>query len=902
MAEDPTPPPAPIDRIEDLAIEQELQDSYLTYAMSTIMDRALPDVRDGLKPSQRRILVAMRDLNLGPRSKHLKCAKIAGNTSGDYHPHGEAIVYPTLVRLAQDWSLRYKLIDGQGNFGSTDGDPPAAMRYTEARPSQVENELLADLEYDTVDYQPNYDERLMEPTVLPAKFPNLLVNGSTGIAVGMACNLLPHNLREICDAIVHVVDHPECGLNELMEKVPGPDFPTGGTICGRDGIIEGYKTGRGRICLRAKISVEEEKKGSRASIIIDEIPYGVIRKSIVEATAEAVKKGLINEISGINDESGRQHKVRIVVDLKRDADPQVVINQLYEYTPCQVTVSMINIALVNRQPRTMGLKELIQHFIEHRKEVITRRTKFLLRKAQQRGHILEGLIFAVVDIDEVIKLIRSSATREEAIAKLRDRGFRIPPDHPYALKIPQVLIDRVKDKAAFLSQAQAENIGRLQLIQLVGLEIDKLVNEYREVADEIAGYEAILADERLVLDIIREDIIEIRDKYGDDRRTEITGEVSGFNMEALIAQEDVVVTVSHGGYVKRLPVDTYRAQGRGGRGIRGTESREGDFVEHLFVANTHDYLLFFTNQGRVYERRVYDVPEGSRTSQGRSIANLLEFQKDEKVANVLAIKDFGKEEHYLMFATKNGVVKKTALNAYSNIRQNGLIAIGLDEGDALIGVEITSGNDEILLGTKQGMAIRFKETDVRAMGRPAFGVKGIELVEADPAVDQSPGKDSVVDMIVVPHGETDIICMVLTACENGFGKRTPVGEYRLQRRGGSGVINIKTTERNGNVVGMKAVCDTDDVMFISQKGILMRTRVQEIRETGRNAQGVRLIKLDEGDLLVAMAKVDAEETENGGEDKGAAPSGDAPTGNAPTTPSDATHPTPASEDTAPPTE
>ncbi|MEA2709505.1 MAG: gyrase subunit [Phycisphaerales bacterium] len=885
MAEDTPQTPAPLDRIEDLQIEQELQDSYLTYAMSTIMDRALPDVRDGLKPSQRRILVAMRDLNLGPRSKHLKCAKIAGNTSGDYHPHGEAIVYPTLVRLAQEWSLRYPLIDGQGNFGSTDGDPPAAMRYTEARPSQVENELLADLEYETVDYQPNYDERLMEPTVLPAKFPNLLVNGSTGIAVGMACNLLPHNLREICDAIVKVIDNDDVTLAELMEIVPGPDFPTGGTICGRDGILEGYKSGRGRIMLRAKMSVEEEKKGSRASVIINEIPYGIIRKSIVEAAAEAVKKGLINEISGINDESGRQHKCRIVVDLKRDADPQVVINQLYEYTPCQITVSMINIALVNRQPRTMGLRELIQHFISHRKEVITRRTKFLLRKAQQRGHILEGLIFAVVDIDEVIKLIRSSATREEAIGKLRDRGFRIPEGHPYAAKIPQVLLDRAKDKPILLSQAQAENIGRLQLIQLVGLEIEKLVNEYRGVAEEIEGYEAILANENLVLDIIREDVLEMRDKYGDDRRTEITGSVSGFNMEALIAQEDVVVTVSHNGYVKRLPVDTYRAQGRGGRGIRGTESREGDFVEHLFVANTHDYLLFFTNQGRVYERRVYDVPEGSRTSQGRSIANLLEFQKDEKVANVLAVKDFGKEEHYLMFATRQGIVKKTALNAYSNIRTNGIIAIGLDEGDSLIGVEITSGADEILLGTKQGMAIRFKETDVRAMGRPAGGVKGIELFETTPPEDQSPGKDEVVDMIVVPQGEPAQTCMVLTACENGFGKRTPVEEYRLIRRGGKGVINIKTSERNGNVVGMKAVCDTDELMLITAQGILMRTRVQEIRETGRNAQGVRLIKLDEGDLLVAMAKVDAEEADVAptGDATPPAPSGEAP----PATPPDA---------------
>jgi DNA gyrase subunit A len=856
-------PPAPIDRIEDLQIEQELQDSYLTYAMSTIMDRALPDVRDGLKPSQRRILVAMRDLNLGPRSKHLKCAKIAGNTSGDYHPHGESIVYPTLVRLAQDWSLRYPLIHGQGNFGSTDGDPPAAMRYTEARPSLVENELLADLEYDTVDFQPNYDDRLMEPTVLPGKFPNLLVNGSTGIAVGMACNLLPHNLREICDAIVRVIDKPEVDLNELLQIVPGPDFPTGGTICGKDGIVDGYRSGRGRIMLRAKMSVEEGRN-NRQSVIVDEIPYGIIRKSIVESIAEAVKKGLINDISAINDESGRQHKVRIVIDLKRDADPQLVINQLYEYTPCQITVSMINIALVNRQPRTMGLKELIEHFIAHRKVVITRRTKFLLRKAQQRAHILEGLIFAVCDIDEVIRLIRSSKTREEAIEKLRVRAFRIATDHPFAPQIPQRLMDRVATKPVLLTQVQAEAIGRLQLIQLVGLEIEKLVNEYREVADEIADYERILGSDAAVLDIIREDIFEMREKYGDDRRTEIIGGVGAFNMDALIAQEDVVVTVSHNGYIKRLPTDTYRAQSRGGRGIKGTESKEGDFVQHLFVANTHDYLMFFTNQGRVYERRVYDVPEGSRTSQGRSVANLLEFQKDEKIANVLAVKDFGKEESFLMFATQKGVVKKTALSAYANIRTNGIIAIGLEDGDSLVAVEITGGSDQILLGTKQGMAIRFKETDVRAMGRPAGGVRGIELTEHNEGDEKSPGMDEVVSMIVIPNGNggpeaPGEICMVLTACVNGFGKRTPVDEYRLIKRGGKGVINIKTNDRNGNVVGMAAVCDTDELILITEKGILIRTRVGEIRETGRNAAGVKLIRVDEGDRLVAMAKVDPEE-------------------------------------------
>ena len=837
----------PIDRIEELHIEQELQDSYLTYAMSTIMDRALPDVRDGLKPSQRRILVAMNDLNLGPRSKHRKCAKIAGDTSGNYHPHGEAVIYPTLVRLAQDWTMRYTLIDGQGNFGSTDGDPPAAMRYTEARMTGVAMELLADLEYDTVDFQPNYDETRQEPTVLPSKFPNLLVNGSTGIAVGMACNLLPHNLREICDAIVYVIDHPECQLAELLNIVPGPDFSTGGTICGRDGILEGYKSGRGRITLRGKMHVEEGK-GGRSQVIITELPYGIIRKTIVEGVAECVKKGFIKDVSDVNDHSGRQYKCRIVVDLKRDADPNVVINQLYQYTPCQITVSMINIALVNRQPRTMGLKELIQHFVAHRKDVIVRRTKFLLKKAQQRGHILEGLIYAVCDIDEVVKLIRSSKTRDEAITKLRERAFRIAPEHPFAPRIPTALLTKA-ERGAVLTQVQAEAIGRLQLIQLVGLEIEKLVDEYAKVVEEIEGYEAILRDENLVLDIIREDTLEMKEKYGDERRTTIEGSVSEFNMESLIAAEDVVVTVSHEGYIKRLPVDTYRAQGRGGRGVRGTEAKEGDFVEHLFVANTHDHLLFFTNQGRVYERRVYDVPEMSRTSQGRSIANLLSFQPGEKVANVLAVKDFGKEEQFLMFATRKGTVKKTPLNAYGNIRTNGIIAIGLEDGDSLIAVDITSGHDHVMLGTRSGLAVRFEEGEVRPMGRPAAGVTGVRFKRDG---------DEVVDMIVVPRGDQPG-CKVLTGCVNGYGKRTPLADYPVKGRGTRGVINIDANDRNGDVIGMKLVGDNDEVMFISEKGILIRTRVSEIRETGRNAAGVRLIKLDEGDKLVAMAKVEADE-------------------------------------------
>jgi len=853
---DTTPP---VDRIEDLQIEQELQDSYLTYAMSTIMDRALPDVRDGLKPSQRRILVAMNDLELGPRSKHRKCAKIAGDTSGNYHPHGEAVIYPTLVRMAQEWNMRYPLIDGQGNFGSTDGDPPAAMRYTEARMTAATMELLADLKQDTVDFIPNYDETRDEPTVFPSKFPNLLVNGSTGIAVGMACNLLPHNLREICDAIVHVIDHPDCQLNDLLNIVPGPDFPTGGTICGKDGIIEGYKTGRGRLTLRAKMSVEEQKNG-RSSVIIDEIPYGVIRRSIVESVAEAVKNDKIKDISAINDESGRQHKCRIVVDLKRDADPNVIINQLYQYTPCQITVSMINIALVNRQPRTMGIKELIQHFIEHRREVITRRSRYLLRKAQQRAHILEGLIFAVCDIDEVIRLIRSSKTREEAIEKLMAQGFRIDPKGEQAGKFPQRLLLQHPEIFAVepgapvppyrVSRAQAEAIGRLQLIQLVGLEIDKLVSEFNDVADQIAEYERILGDEGYLMDLIREDTYEMKEKYGDDRRTEITGEVSAMNMDALIAQEDVVVTVSHEGYIKRMPIDTYRSQGRGGRGIKGLEAKEGDFVEHLFVANTHDYLLFFTNQGRVYERRVYDVPEMSRTSQGRAIANLLEFQSGEKIANVLAVKDFNKGEQFLMFATAKGVVKKTALSAYANIRTTGIIAISLEDGDQLIGIDITCGKDHVILGTKSGLAVRFEEAEVRAMGRQAGGVTGARFKREG---------DEVVSMIIVPDGD-NACCQVLTACVHGYGKRTPLSEYPVKGRGTRGVINIDANERNGDVVGLKLVVAEDELMLITEKGILIRTRVEEIRETGRNAAGVRLIKLDEGDRLVAMAKINVDES------------------------------------------
>jgi DNA gyrase subunit A len=853
-----TPPPAPDsplpaenDKIRDLSIERELQDSYLTYAMSTIMDRALPDVRDGLKPSQRRILLAMHNLNLTPGRKHIKCAKICGDTSGDFHPHGEAVIYPTLVRMGQEWSTRYLLIDKQGNFGSSDGDPPAAMRYTEARMTSATVEMMADLDYDTVDFVPNYDERpgKDEPVVLPGKFPNLLVNGSTGIAVGMACNLVPHNVREICDAIVAVINNPQIDLPELLKIVPGPDFPTGGIIRGRDGIIEGYKTGRGKMQLQAKVEIEEER--GRHRLVVTEIPYGVIRKNIVEDVVKAHKDGNMPDVSGVNDESGRLHKVRIVIDLKRDADPEIVKRQLYQFSQAQVTVSIINIAIVRRQPRTMGLKELIFHFLEHRKEVITRRTRFLLRKALQRAHILEGQILAVCDIDEVVKLIRTSRTREEAMTKLRAKAFRIAADHPLAPKIPARLLERpgIAERGITLSQAQAEAIAALRLIQLVGLEIDKLADEYKSIVEEIENYEAILADPQLVLDIIREDTIEMKEKFGDDRRTQIEGEASDYNYESLITPHDVVVTLSHNGYIKRLPVDTYKSQGRGGRGIKGGETRDGDFVEHLFVANTHDHLLFFTNKGRVYAERVFDVPEMSRTSLGRSVANLLEFQEGEKIAQVLTIKDFNKDESFLIFATEKGTVKKTALSAYANINRRGIIAIGLEEGDNLIEVGLSSGKDHILLATKSGLAIRFEEGEVRAMGRTAGGVTGARFKREG---------DAVVSMVVIPDGSNDVCCL-LTACVNGYGKRSPLSAYPVKGRGTRGVADIDTDDRNGDVVGVKLVSTTDELMMITQNGILIRTRAADVSEVGRNTKGVRLIRLDDGDKLVGIARVDAEE-------------------------------------------
>jgi len=865
-------------RITDLQIETELSESYLTYAMSTIMDRALPDVRDGLKPSQRRILVAMNDLQLGPRSKHRKCAKIAGDTSGNYHPHGEMVIYPTLVRMAQSWNMRHLLVDGQGNFGSIDGDPPAAMRYTEARMADAAAEMMEDLKEDTVDFIPNYDEVRHEPTVLPGKFPNLLVNGSQGIAVGMATSLPPHNLREICDGVVKVIDEPQCTIRELLKIVKGPDFPTGGMICGRGGIVEGYETGRGRIVVRGKVHTEQ-LKGGKEQIVISEIPYQVLKKTIIESIAEQVKEEKIKDISDVRDESDREHAVRVVVELKRDADPNIVINQLYQFTPLQSTFSIINIALVNRQPRTLSIKDLIELFVGHRKEVIRRRTQFRLKKARQRAHILEGLILALADINTeevtgkasrggvevmgVIEILRNRKISPDvptAKANLMKKKFTVDEALTWKAAIPKAFRKRIDDAAAknggmTLSAAQADAILIMQLQRLVGLEIDKLTEEYNKLVDEIADYEMILSDEKLVLDIIREDIIELKEKYGDDRRTQITNEATDINIEDLIADEQVVVTISHEGYIKRMPVDTYRKQGRGGRGVVGADSKEGDFIEHLFIGSTHDYLMFFTNLGRCYWQKVYDVPQMSRQSKGRSIANLVAMQPDEKLAAVLVVRDFSDEAKHLIMATAKGIIKKTLLKAYGNPQKRGIIAIGLDKGDSVIGVGVTNGKDQIVLATREGMAVRFEETEVRDMGRQAGGVKGVELEKGD----------EVVEMVIIPQGldHGDNQATLLTACEHGYGKRTRIEEYRLTHRGGKGVINIKTTDRNGQVVSVKAINDNDELMMITRGGQVVRIGVTgELREMGRATQGVRLIRLEEKDILVSVARVVPEDEED----------------------------------------
>jgi DNA gyrase subunit A len=880
--------PADGDGFSPLNIADELKDSYLTYAMSVIISRALPDVRDGLKPSQRRILVAMNDLGLSSGAGRIKCAKICGDTSGNYHPHGEAGVYPTLVRMAQDWNLRHVLIDKQGNFGSIAGLPPAAMRYTEARLSAVGAEMLADLDRETVDMMPNYDNRRMEPLVLPSRFPNLLVNGSDGIAVGMATDIPPHNLREICDGLVAMIDNPDIGLLELMEHIPGPDFPTGGVIMGRQGIVDGYRTGRGKVVLRARAEIAEER--GRSQIVIKEVPYQQTRLRLAELIGELVKDERIKGISAMRDESSDRlgEPVRIVIDLKRDADPTLVLNQLYQFSPLQRTVSIIMLALVDGRPQTLSLKQMMQEYLRHRVRVIRRRTEYLLREAKRRGHVLEGQLIAISSLDEVIQICRTAPSRAEAKDRLMGLTVaaavmrRALGEEPFtALQRELGALDNYR-----MTEAQAEAVVNLRLGQLAALERDEIFKEYSGLRENIRSYEQLLSSDENVLAVVRADLVEMKAKYGDDRRTEITDAGARVDMENLIEEETQAVTISHNGYIKRLPLNTYRTQHRGGKGVSGGSTREDDFVEHFFVASTHAYLLCFTNRGRLYWLKVYDVPQMSRTSPGRAIANVLSFKDGEKISGVIPVRHFEEDVHLLM-ATRNGTVKKTSLEQYSRPRAGGIIGISLDDGDDLIGVVLTRPGDEVVLSTRQGMAIRFSEADARAMGRNAYGVKGINIQAGD----------AVIGVVV-----TDPDGFLLTVCENGYGKRTPFGpntteeatngveeevaepeppensdgaedgeatdrtymRYRRQRRGGKGVRDIRTTERNGPVVGVLAVRDGDDVMLITQQGMVNRTHATEIRVTGRNAQGVRVMNLNEGDKVASAAKVAREDVgENG---------------------------------------
>ncbi|MEX0937577.1 MAG: DNA gyrase subunit A [Pirellulales bacterium] len=867
-----------------MPIEDELKDSYLTYAMSVIVSRALPDVRDGLKPSQRRILVAMNDLSLTPGSGRMKCAKICGDTSGNYHPHGESIVYPTLVRMAQDWNMRHTLVDKQGNFGSIAGLPPAAMRYTEARMSAYASLMLEDLKLDTVDYIPTYDERRTEPTVLPSKFPNLLVNGANGIAVGMATSIPPHNLREVCNGVVAVIDNPAISIDELLEIIPGPDFPTGGVICGRSGIRKGYYTGRSTVVVRARARIERPD-GKRSRIVVTEIPYQQARDRVEERIAALVNEGRIAGISGIRNESDLKEPVRLVLELKRDADPEVVLNQLYQFSPLQDSISIIFLALVDGKPRILNIKEMLDEFVRHRVTVIRRRTHFLLTKARTRKHTVEGLLLAHANIDEVIRVIRASKTQPEAKEAVM------------AIRCPAAMLRRALGEDGFavyqqergaaeeysLTTVQADAILKMTLGQLVNLEQEKLADEHAKLLSEIGEYVSILGDEERIYAMIREDTLELGRKFGDDRRTEISGEeIGSIDLEDLITEETMVVSLSHNGYIKRTPSSVYRAQRRGGKGLKGAKSDEEDPIEHLFVASTHAYLLFFTNRGKVYWQKVYDLPQLGRESRGRAIVNLLQLAEGETIADCRAVRDFDKPGCFLMMATRKGLVKKTALEKYSRPLKSGIIAIKLRPDDELVDVVVTGPGDELVLATSKGMAIRFREDDARPMGRNTSGVKGIRL-GAD---------DALVGMVVADPEAT-----LLTVCANGYGKRTYFGpggpqeseenglaengpaedgiagsepaeqeevtssgqRYRTQRRGGKGIRDIKTTARNGPVVSIASVTDEDELLMMTSWGKIQRIRANEISVVGRNTQGVRIMTLDEGDTLAAVVQVPREE-------------------------------------------
>ncbi len=872
----PAPAYAANEKVTKINVAEEIKNSFLDYSMSVIISRALPDVRDGLKPSQRRILYAMNDLGVMPNRKHLKCAKIVGETMGNYHPHGDQAIYPTLVHMAQPWAMRERLVDGQGNFGSVEGDPPASMRYTEARLAPLGAVLMEDMDKETVDFVPNYDETRTEPTVFPAAFPNLLVNGGTGIAVGMATNMPPHNLAEVIDGICAQIHNPDITLKELMQHIKGPDFPTGCMVCGLEGIKNYFKDGRGSVKVRGKVGLEE-LKGGREQIIVTEIPFNVNRALLVERIAELVNEKVITDITAVRDES--DENTRVVIEIKRDAVPKVVINNLYQHTALETSFAVNALAIDHGRPKTLGLKELINCYIEHRREVVIRRTKFELRKAEERAETLEGYLIALSNLDEFIRIIRSSATREEARIKLLAFDFT----RAQVEKIGILIRDeaRLTSGRYSFSEAQANAILELRLYQLTGLEIDKVRAEYRNLLEQIKDLLDILAKEARVLAIIEAELLAIKEKYATPRLTDLVPDEGEIAIEDLIANEGVIITLTHAGLIKRTNISSYRAQRRGGKGVIGMATREGateedkDFIEHLFTASTHDHLMFFTNTGRVYVERVHEIPDMGRAAKGRSIANLLELKSGETIAaliRVLSRTNPNKEDvtweqpGELFFATQQGTVKKTSLNEFANVRKGGIIAVTIESGDTLIAVKLTHGSiveedevkdpgDDVVLITHDGMSIRFSESDVRSMGRSAAGVKGITLEKGDQVVALA---------VVVPDA------MLLVAGENGIGKRTPFDEYlvqaesgsRKQSRGGKGRITMKVTERTGGVVGALTVRDADEIMLITVQGQMVRTFVKDIRETSRNTQGVKLIDLAEGDKLQAIAPVISEQQED----------------------------------------
>ena len=844
----------PNEKAEPINVAEEVSRSFLDYSMSVIISRALPDARDGLKPSQRRILYAMHDLSLFPGRQHRKCAKICGDTSGNYHPHGEAVIYPTLVHMAQPWAMRETLVNGQGNFGSVEGDPPAAMRYTEARMTHLGAALMTDMDKDTVDFVPNYDETRTEPTVFPAAFPNLLVNGGTGIAVGMATNIPPHNLSEVIDGICEQIDNPEITLEELMKHVKGPDFPTGCVICGVSGIKQYLETGRGSMKVRGKAGIEE-LKGGKEQIVITEIPYNVNRATLVERIASLVNEKVLTDISAVRDES--DENTRVVIELKRDGNPKVVINNLYKHTAMESSFAVIMLAIDHGRPKLLSLKEANACYIEHRRDVVLRRTRFELRKAEERAETLEGYLIALANLDEFLRIIRGSASRDEARVKLLAFEFTKRQVEQIGILIRSEA--RLTNGRYAFSEHQADEILNLRLYQLTGLEREKIDKEYKELLESIKDLRDILAKEQRVFTIIKKELREIRDKHGSPRLTELAPDQAEINMEDLIVNEGCIISITHGGFIKRTAVSAFRAQRRGGKGVIGmqtregaTEEEEGDFVEHLFTATTHDYLMFFTAAGRAYVEKVYEIPEMGRAAKGRSIANILELKPDEKIAATIrvqskksgtgpsAVDQTWDENFHIVFATRSGIVKKSNLSDYANVRRGGIIAIQIEEGDRLIDAKLTNGNNEIVLITKYGMSLRFHEEQLRDQGRNTVGVWGIR-----------PGKgDHVVASAIV-----DPNSMLLVAGENGIGKRTSFDDYRRQSRGGKGIITMKTGEKTGNVVGALTVSETDEIMLITNKGQMVRTRVKEIRETGRNTMGVKLMDLRNSEKLQAIAPV-----------------------------------------------